>query len=234
MKVNYIIVDDEPIAHRIIQRFCDDVPGMNLQENCYGALEAMTALNRKSVDLMFLDINMPKIKGLDFLKTINNPPIVIITSAYQEYALDGYELNVCDYLLKPFSFDRFLKALNKALEHLNAPRIQPVSEAPGSAAIFIKGDKKHHQVQLNNITHLEGYGNYTKVHLDDKMILTHEKLSHFENTLPQGTFIRIHKSFIIAISKIKSVEGNKVFLEETELPIGQVYRNNFMKLVNHN
>jgi len=231
MKVNYIIVDDEPIAHRIIQKFCADVPGMNLQANCYDALEAMSVLNGKSVDLMFLDINMPKLKGLDFLKTINNPPIVIITSAYQEYALDGYELNVCDYLLKPFSFERFLKAVNKVLALISSPQVLRTSEMPHKTSIFIKGDKRHHQVQLDNISYLEGYGNYTKVHLDDKMILTHEKLSYFENSLPQESFIRIHKSFIISISKIKSVEGNRVFLEKTELPIGQVYRNNLMKLV---
>lgn len=231
----YLVVDDEPIAHRIIERYCNDLPHLELAGHCYDALEAMQFLSREQVDLMFLDLNMPKLKGFDFLKTLANPPKVIVTTAYKEFALEGYELDVVDYLLKPFSFERFVKAVNKAVqsESTPAPVPMPVSSStptPGKERLFLKGDKKHHQVAYEDILVVEAYGNYSKVHLAGEVIVTHEKLSSFEQLLPGDQFIRVHKSFIVSVPHIKLIEGNRIKLEGHEIPIGQVYKMNVNRL----
>lgn len=198
--------------------------------NAYDAFEGFEQLNTSEVDLIFLDINMPKLKGLDFLRTLANPPTIIITSAYREYALEGYELNVCDYLLKPFSFERFLTAVNKAAAIKNmepiAVKKEVIAEQNPSniEKIFIKGDKKYHQVALADILYLESYGSYVKIYLASQMILTHETTSHFENILPKSSFLRIHKSYIVSIQKIDTVEGNRLKIGEKSLPIGNFYK----------
>ena len=233
----YLVVDDEPIAHRIIERYCNDLPHLELAGHCYDALEAMQFLSRERVDLMFLDLNMPKLKGFDFLKTLANPPKVIVTTAYKEFAIEGYELDVVDYLLKPFGFERFVKAVNKAIQTDNQPAIAPAPVAaapamssPGKNRLFLKGDKKHHQVAYDDIQAVEAYGNYSKVHLSDEVIVTHEKLSSFEQILPGEQFIRVHKSFIVSVPHIKLIEGNRIKLESQEIPIGQVYKMNVNRL----
>ncbi len=234
----YLIVDDEPIAHRIIERYCDDLPHLEKAGDCYDALEAMQFLSAERVDLMFLDINMPKLKGFDFLKTLASPPKVIVTTAYKEFALEGYELNVSDYLLKPFSFERFVKAVNKAVS-LETPSAAPVAHVPASTVtpapagkqrLFLKGDKKHHQVAFADILFVEAFGNYAKVYLENEMIVTHEKLSTFEQLLPSDEFIRVHKSFVISIDRINLIEGNRIKISDHEIPIGQVYKMNVNRL----
>jgi DNA-binding LytR/AlgR family response regulator len=233
----YLIVDDEPIAHRIIERYCNDLPHLEHAGDCYDALEAMQFLSRESVDLMFLDINMPKLKGFDFLKTLAHPPKVIVTTAYKEFALEGYELNVADYLLKPFSFERFVKAINKAVGMEVTPPLAPVqplttvTSAPaGKQRLFLKGDKKHHQVAYTDILFVEAFGNYAKVYLENEMIVTHEKLSTFEELLPSDQFIRVHKSFVISTERINLIEGNRIKINDHEIPIGQVYKMNVNRL----
>lgn len=235
----YLIVDDEPIAHRIIERYCNDLPHLEKAGDCYDALEAMQFLSAEPVDLMFLDINMPKLKGFDFLKTLANPPKVIVTTAYKEFALEGYELNVSDYLLKPFSFERFVKAINKAVSieaptpapALSQPAAPTVTPAPaGKQRLFLKGDKKHHQVAFADILFVEAFGNYAKVYLEDEMIVTHEKLSTFEQLLPSDEFIRVHKSFVISVDHINLIEGNRIRINDHEIPIGQVYKMNVNRL----
>ncbi len=235
----YLIVDDEPIAHRIIERYCNDLPHLEKAGDCYDALEAMQFLSTEPVDLMFLDINMPKLKGFDFLKTLANPPKVIVTTAYKEFALEGYELNVSDYLLKPFSFERFVKAVNKAVS-IETPTAVPTlsqSVAPavtpalaGKQRLFLKGDKKHHQVAFADILFVEAFGNYAKVYLENEMIVTHEKLSTFEQLLPSDEFIRVHKSFVISVDRINLIEGNRIKINDHEIPIGQVYKMNVNRL----
>lgn len=233
----YLVVDDEPIAHRIIERYCNDLPHLELAGHCYDALEAMQFLSKEGVDLMFLDLNMPKLKGFEFLKTLANPPKVIVTTAYKEFAIEGYELDVVDYLLKPFSFERFVKAVNKAIKSEGTsqatmpPPIQRVEMAPsGKERLFLKGDKKHHQVAYDDILVVEAYGNYSKVHLHEEVIVTHEKLSSFEHILPGDQFIRVHKSYIVSVPQIKEIEGNRIKLEGHEIPIGQVYKMNVNRL----
>ena len=232
--LKYIIIDDEPLAHEIIEEFCSMLPHVQLEHNCYNAMEAMQYLNENAVDFMFLDINMPKLKGLDFLRTLTNPPKTIITTAYKEHALEGFELNVVDYILKPFSFDRLVKAVNKVSETQTAKTIiKEVSKnETTSTRFFVKGDKKHHQIDLTDLLYIEAYGNYTKLFLKDEMIVSHEKISHYEDLLNATHFLRVHKSFIVAIDKIKFIEGNRILINDSKIPIGQTYKSSIHKLYN--
>ncbi|RKE95380.1 LytR/AlgR family response regulator transcription factor [Ichthyenterobacterium magnum] len=232
--LKYIIIDDEPLAHEIIEEFCSMLPHLQLKKNCYNAMEAMQFLNSNTIDFIFLDINMPKLRGLDFLKTLTNPPKTIITTAYKEHALEGFELNVVDYLLKPFSFDRLVKAVNKITEitPFQKPEIVTSTLNLNSKRFFLKGNKKHHQINPADILFIEAYGNYTKVFLKEEMIVSHEKISSFENLLSQENFLRVHKSFIVAIDKIKLIEGNRIHINDHKIPIGQTYKNEINKLYN--
>ncbi len=226
--MKYCIIDDEPIAHRIIEGYCKNLPYLEKTGNCYDAFEAMQLMSNHSVDLIFLDINMPKISGFDLLKTMQQIPKVIVTSAYEEFALEGYELNISDYLLKPFSFERFLKAMNKVIDY-HQPTLIPSSKKKKDS-FFLKGDKKIHQIHTDDILFIEAYGNYTKVFLAEETIISHEKISSFEELLPSSDFLRVHKSFIIAASKIKMIEGNRIMIREHFVPIGQTYKNRLKQL----
>lgn len=231
--IHYLIVDDEPIAHRIIEKYCNNLPHLEKKGNCYNAFEAMQFLNENEVNLLFLDINMPKLSGFDFLKTISNPPKIIVTTAYKEFALEGYELNISDYLLKPFSFERLVKAVNKVVQtQQKTTEIKEISTSESGHRFFIKGDKKYHQIASDDILYIEAYGNYTKLFFKDEMIVSHEKISIFEDLLPQNSFLRVHKSFIVAIDKIKLIEGNRIHIETSIIPIGQTYKNSVNKLYN--
>lgn len=232
--IKYMIVDDEPLAHELIEEFCGMLPHLKLGKNCYSAMEAMEFLNNSgSVDLMFLDLNMPKLKGFEFLRTLSNPPKVIVTTAYKEFALEGYELNVVDYLLKPFSFERLVQAVNKALAtNIATPPTLGSQKQDHKSRLFIKGDKKYHQVFSHEIQFIEAYGNYSKIYLMDQLIISHEKISHFETILSENDFMRVHKSFIVALDKIKTIEGNRINIGKHEVPIGQTYKSVLSKLYN--
>ena len=225
----YCIIDDEPIAHRIIEGYCQNLPYLQKVGNCYNAFEAMDLLSKSKVDLMFLDINMPKLSGFELLKSIQHPPTVIVTSAHKEFALEGYELNIADYLLKPFSFARFLKAMNKIIGTKTATA-PIVSSDKKEVSFFLKGDKKMHQIHAEEILFIEAYGNYTKVYLTAGMIISHEKISALEKSLPIDDFLRVHKSFIVATKKIKIIEGNRISIGQHFVPIGQTYKNNLKRL----
>jgi DNA-binding LytR/AlgR family response regulator len=235
--IRFMIIDDEPIAHRIIEEYCTNLPHFKLVNHSYNALEAMQFLATNTVDLMFLDINMPKLSGFDFLKTLTVKPQVIVTTAYQEFALEGFELNVSDYLLKPFSFERFLKAANKITSERNShfKEHEPEATFPENSAqqrIFIKGDKTHHQVALNDILYIEACGNYCLVYCNESKIVTHQKISQFENDLPKNLFMRVHKSFIVSKNNINSVSTGQLKIANTEIPIGQTYRSKVIALIN--
>jgi two-component system, LytTR family, response regulator LytT len=238
--IRYMIVDDEPIAHRIIEEYCQALPRLQLSQNCYNALEALDFLHTNSVDLIFLDINMPKLKGFDFLRTLQNPPKVIVTSAYQEFALEGYELNVCDYLLKPFSMPRFLAAVNKAL--LKADNVEKdVGESAvnqeknvskeSSDSIYIKGDRTHFQICIAEISHIEACGNYCLVFYSGKKIMTLQKISQFEKELPEHLFIRVHKSHLVAKKHITSIASSELHVLSCKIPIGHTYKENVQQLI---
>ncbi|WP_430409828.1 LytR/AlgR family response regulator transcription factor [Kordia sp.] len=225
--ITYLIIDDEHIAHDIIKGYCDLLPNMKLKKQCYNALEAMEYLHEHSVDLIFLDLNMPKLKGFDFLKTLANSPKVIVTTAYQEYALEGYELNISDYLLKPFSFERFLKAINKTVNvsaQVTATVVEKQDETHQS--IFLKSQNKYVQVFTNTILYVEASGNYTKISTDSETITIREKLSDVIALLPTNDFLQVHKSFAVATKRIHSIEGNRIHIADHTIPIGKLYKAN--------
>lgn len=228
--MKYLIIDDEPIAHRIIEGYAKDMPQLLKVGNSYNALEALNVLQNESVGLIFLDINMPQLTGFEMLRTLSKPPKVIVTTAYQEFAVEGYELEVVDYLLKPFSFERFLKAVNKVvLQHSATKSITDEKEAQDS--IFLKEDRKLRKVKLDQIRYIEAYGNYCKVHLGDVVVITPEKISGLEKILSPKSFLRVHKSFIIAKHHIDAIEGNKIRVNDKFVPIGQTYANTVKRLL---
>ena len=231
--IKYLIIDDEHMAHEIIKGYCDLLGGMELQQHCYDALEALQYLNTHKVDLIFLDLNMPKLKGFDFLKTLPTPPKVIVTTAYSEFALEGYELNVVDYLLKPFSFERFLKAVNKAVDSQGNAQGRSISETKSESIthIFLRGDKKHTQLAIYDIQYIEAAGNYTKVFTLTEIITTREKFSTVLASLAGHKFLQVHKSFAVAPRYIKSIEGNQITIGNSKIPIGKMYKLNVNRLL---
>ncbi|MEO0895337.1 MAG: LytTR family DNA-binding domain-containing protein [Bacteroidota bacterium] len=231
--MKYLIIDDEPIAHRIIEGYCAELPHLEKVGNAHNAFEASVTVSQHQVDLIFLDLNMPKMTGFEWLKTIKYPPKIIVTTAYKEFALEGYELDIVDYLLKPFSFPRFLKAVNKAIEPPTVETPLPSLQSTGNKgrSFFLKGDKKHHQIHTDNILYVEAYGNYCKVYLREEMILSHEKISNMEKLLAEEDFLRVHKSFLVAKDKIKLIQGNVIHIEEHQIPIGQTYKSRINSLL---
>lgn len=240
MSLRCLIIDDEPLAHDIILAYINDVPFLTNIGHCYRATEALDFLNNHEIDLIFLDIRMPKLSGLDFLRTLQHKPLVVITSAYEEYALESFDLAVCDYLLKPFRFDRFLKAVNRAQEiyNLKNPVEKPVNmlqkEGVATDKIAIKADKKHILLSLDEILYLESLGNYVKVWKDDGFLLTPRTLTSFEEQLP-STFVRIHKSFILNKKYVNYLEGNMAFLKnEQQIPVGKNYKATIKQILDIN
>ena len=227
--IRYIIVDDEHIAHDIIKGYCDALPNFRLVQHCYDAIEAMECLRQNEVDLVFLDLNMPKLKGFEFLRVLQNPPSVIVTTAYQEHALEGYELNVVDYLLKPFSFERFMKAINK-LETAKA-EIPTSNSSKSEDGLFLRSNKKLIQVKRDDILFVEALGNYVKVVTKSNDVLVREKISDILSLLPENEFFQVHKSFIIAKKHINEIEGNRVFIDGHAIPIGKTYKSNLSRLL---
>ncbi|WP_241559193.1 LytR/AlgR family response regulator transcription factor [Chitinophaga barathri] len=222
-----LIIDDEPLAHDVILKYIEDVPFLELAGQCYRATEALEFLNRQPVDLIFLDIRMPRLNGLEFLRTLHQRPLVIITSAYEEYALQGFDLAVCDYLLKPFRFERFLQAVNRAhvLFAQTATTPAPATASAAPAQLAVKTDKKLVFVDLQNISYLESFGNYVKIWQDNVYLLTQRTLSSYEAELPQDVFVRIHKSFILNRKMVHALEGNIVHLKNgKQLPLGKNYK----------
>jgi len=230
--IKYIIIDDEHIAHDIIKRYCDILPNMQLMSHCYDAIEALEYLSKNKVDLIFLDLNMPKLKGFEFLKTLSSPPKVIVTTAYSEFALESYELNVVDYLLKPFSFERFLKAVNKVIGSSVTTKQSSSEENDTTASqIFLRQNKSYIQVDLNSILYIEASGNYTKVVTTNDTISIREKISDMIESLPKNGFLQVHKSFAIATEHIKRIEGNRIYIGDDIIPIGKLYKANINMLL---
>ena len=228
--IKYLIIDDEFIAHEIIKGYCDLLPNLQLMKSCYDALEAIEYLSKDKVDLIFLDLNMPKLKGFDFLKTLPAPPKVIVTTAYKEFAIEGYELNIVDYLLKPFGFKRFLNAVNKAIGTLPSLQ-QTAAKATAEKSIFLRSDKKYIQVNIGAILYLEAAGNYTKVITTTQTITVREKISDLLLSFPTDDFIQTHKSYAVAKKHINSIEGNRIFINQHIIPIGKIYKLNILQLL---
>jgi len=220
-----IIIEDEPLAQNVLKKYIGDHPSLRLGAVCNDAIEAQEILTREKIDLIFLDINLPKLSGINFIKTLVHSPLIIFTTAYPEYAVEGFELNVVDYLLKPFSFERFLKAVNKAIEKLTTFQNSIENEV---AFIFLKADKKIHRVELESIHYIEAIGDYMKVVTDSGQLIINETMKNLQEALPVRSFMRVHKSFIISRNKIKFIEGNYVQVEDKSVPIGATYRNDVL------
>ena len=235
MNIRCLIIDDEPLAQRVIEKYAENVPYLEIVRKCNNALEAIEILHQEEIHLLFLDINMPRLSGMDFLKALKNRPLVIITTAYAEYAIQGYEMDVVDYLMKPFAFDRFLKAVQKAADFLRTREpshgeSQEI-ENPEERFIFIKSSKKTYKVNLSEILYIEALGDYVKIYTDGRMIVSYQSLKNLESLLPAKSFPRIHKSFIIALSRIDMIEGNQVKIRERMIPVGTNFKAEFERLI---
>lgn len=235
---NCLIIDDEPIAIRVIKNHLSAFTDLNLVAECNNAIEAMPVLSKEKIDLLFCDIQMPQITGVDFIRSLPHPPKVILTTAYREYAIEAFELNVVDYLLKPISFERFTKAINKFMEMESHKPDQSVfqQESPNSTSeyLFLKADKKHYKVNLGDILYFESLGDYVMAFTRDKKIVTKERLTHLTETLPASRFIQIHRSYIVSISKIESVGPGFVEINKKKLPVGRSYKPELSKLLENN
>lgn len=229
-KFNCLIVDDEPIARDIIQTYCGHLEQLQVAASCGNALEAKQVLQQQKIDILFLDINMPIMDGISFVKTLKTPPQVIFTTAYKEYAHHAFDLAACDYLLKPFSFDRFIIAVDKALEKISPlpEKTTKGTERSGEDFIFIKTEGRIYKVLYEDLLFAEAQGNYTRIITSTQSLSPKMPFSNFEELLPRNIFLRAHRSFIINKSKISHIEGNRVLINGTEIPIGSNYREALM------
>jgi DNA-binding LytR/AlgR family response regulator len=231
--ISCLIADDEPQAREVIKRHISQVPLLQLSGECSNGIEVMSFLQNQSVDLLFLDIQMPQIKGTDLLKILKHPPKVIFTTAFHEYALEGYELDVIDYLLKPIHYDRFLKAVQKVLIQNIKPIEHAVTEpsvAP-DAFVYFRADRKMLKVFINDILYIEGMKDYIKVVTSKNTIITKQSITSAEAMLPDSQFIRTHRSFIVSLSKIRSFNNELIEIDKMEIPIGKVYRDTVFKML---
>jgi len=227
-----LVVDDEPMARDVLRRYIEKVPTLKLAGESVNAIDALVFLQHNEVDLIFLDICMPELLGTQFVKSLHNPPKIIFTTAFKEYALEGYELDVIDYLLKPVRFERFLKAVNKAFPKTAEPVSNgaPAERKTGVDFIYLRVNKKLVKIILSDILYIESARDYVKVFTNDKTYITRQTISSVEAMLSGNEFVRIHRSYIIAMSKIKSFTNELVEVGNTELPIGKFYRNSFVQL----
>jgi len=236
-KIRCLVIDDEPPARNILKKHIVGVETLELSGECSNAVEALTFLQQHSVELLFLDIQMPHILGTSFIRTMKNPPKVIFTTAYRKFAVEGFELNAVDYLLKPISFERFLQAVNKVL-HINLiatdQNIMSVDVAQDQEKLFLyfRVDRRMVKVFLDDILYVESLKDYIKIVTSTKAIVTKQPISSLEELLPADSFIRIHRSYIVALSKINSFNADSVEIKKTELPIGRLYKHDVNKLLN--
>ncbi len=223
--ISALIIDDEPLAHQVIEAYAKDLDFLTIAGTCHRATKAYALLSQQPIDLIFLDINMPELTGLDFLRTLERKPRIIITSAYQEYAIESFELQVSDYLLKPFGFPRFLRALNKVRAELGAAAgAKNVFEAKDDH-LFVKVDRQYRRVEFADIHYLESYGNYVKIWTGDHFLLTPRTLSGMMEELPASDFLKIHKSYVVQKALVDYLEGNQLVMKNGQvLPVGKLQR----------
>ncbi|MEO6977188.1 MAG: response regulator transcription factor [Mucilaginibacter sp.] len=220
--ISCIITDDEPFARKGLQGYVEKIGFLDLKGVCEDALQLSDMLQREPVDLLFLDIQMPHITGVDFIKALSKPPKVIFTTAFEHYALQGFELDVMDYLLKPISYERFLKAAWKARDYFALKENAPA--APGVPYIFVKANGKLEKVNFDEILFIEGMENYVAIHLPGKKLITHSTIKSLLEKLPARQFLQTHKSFIVSISKVETIEGNTLHIQKHQVPISKYLR----------
>jgi DNA-binding LytR/AlgR family response regulator len=228
-KLSCIIVDDEPVARKILQEFVERVPFLDLHGKFENAMKAEAYLQNNEADIIFLDIEMPKVSGLEFLQKMIIKPLVILTTAFPQYALEGYELDIIDYLLKPFAFNRFLKAVQKAKDYSDLKNSTPANSF--SSYLFVRSEKRIEKIEIKDILYVESLGNYVTIHVDNKKIIAYLTLKSLESQLPTNEFIKIHQSFLVACAKINAIEGNEIKLGNKSLPISRNHKDCLMKMV---
>lgn len=232
--ISCIIVDDEPLARDVVRRYIEKVPNLHLLAEFGNGIDATMFLLKQEVDLIFLDIRMPQLTGTEFIKCIQQRPKIIFTTAYKEYALEGFELDVADYLLKPFRFDRFLRAVNKAFpqkQEQSSNAVAPAEEnRTTSSFIYVRVDRKMIKVFLDQILYIESDKDYVKIFTSRECLITRQTISSIETMLTESQFIRIHRSYIVSLDKLKSYTAETVEIGNKELPVGRLYRNNFLKM----
>lgn len=231
--IKCLIVDDEAPARRIVEKFLTDLPGYEIAGQCKNAFEAMEMLHSSKPDLMFLDINMPNLSGIQFLKTLDHPPLVIITTAYRDYALDGFELDVVDYLHKPFSIERFIKALNKVRARIDVVEIIPAAAEVKNDLnyIFVKEDKRNYRVDTKDILYVQADGDYVNVVCRKRTYFVYMTMKKIEDLLHGSDFVRVHRSYIVNLAYVTAFEGNRILINETAVSLGSAYRAAFHERV---
>jgi DNA-binding LytR/AlgR family response regulator len=229
MKLNCLIIDDEPLARKGISEYVKEVDFLHAAGECGSAAEAASLMTKHPVDLLLLDIQMPRLNGIDFLKTMNHPPMAIITTAYSEYALEGYSLDVIDYLVKPIPFDRFLKAVQKAFD-FHQMRQRGVS---GSAPdyFFVKSNGKYERVAFSEILYVESMQNYVIIHLPGQKLIVYMTLAGLEAQLPSGRFMKVHKSFVVSLEQVNSIENNEIIIKQSRIPISRTLKDEVMNRI---
>lgn len=231
MTLNCLIIDDEPLARKGLREYIADVDFLHLAGEFDNPLKATQALAQGEVHLIFLDIHMPKLSGIDFLKTLQHPPLVILTTAYPQYALEGFDLSVLDYLLKPISFDRFFKAVLKARDHYQVRKTAtpPVQAEASDDYIFIKADNKLVKLRYSEIVFVEALQNYIAIHTADKKYITYLTFRSIEESLPAALFVKVHKSYLVAIAAITGIEGNEILAGAHHIPISRNLKDEVME-----
>lgn len=226
MKLKCIITDDEPIARKGLQNYVERIDFLELVGVCEDAIQLNNQLKSQQADLLFLDIEMPYMTGIELLNSLSNPPKVIITSAYAEYAIKGYDLEVSDYLLKPISFDRFLKAVNKVYDQLISSQTPVVQDY-----LFVKTSLKLEKIQFNDMRFIEGVENYVAIYTSDGKIITHTTLRTILQKLPPERFVQVHKSYLVNIDKIDSIEGNLLGIGKNKIPLSRTYKETALEII---
>ena len=221
MKMNCLVVDDEPVARKGIAEYVSEVDFLNLVGACENPLKAAAVLSEHSIDVIFLDIHMPKLSGIEFLKTMKNPPLIIFTTAYSEYAVEGYTLDIVDYLMKPITFERFLKSAQKALEIHSLKKMAGQSRDAHADCFFVKCDSKFEKVFYNEVRYIEALQNYAVIHVLNRKLITYITMTSLEHQLPKDQFLKVHKSYIVSIPQIKAIEGNEILIGDARIPISR-------------
>ncbi len=238
--IKVLIIDDEPLAQDVIETYVQKIPNLQLIGTCKNAIEASIVLNKEMVDLIFLDIQMPQLNGIDFLKSLTRKPLVIITTAFSDYAVEGFELNVVDYLLKPISFNRFLLAINRIIDSKNGSNTEESQKESNhtESYFFVKADKKMVKINHKDILYIEGLKDYVIIKLAKSRLVTLQTMKSLEDKLPDKIFKRIHRSYIVNLDKLEAIVGNTVEIKEGEqqvkLPIGKNYKEELIALINEN
>lgn len=233
MKIKCLAIDDEPLALQQISTYIDRTPFLEKMALCQSAYEAIEFTDQQAVDLMFVDINMPDLNGLDFVKSLKNKPFIIFTTAYSEYALEGFKVDAVDYILKPISYDEFLRAVNKVRDRMMSTTAATAETVTMSKeSLFVKSEYKLIRIQLTDISYIESANEYIQIHLDtEKPITTLVRLKTIEAELPKDKFLRVHRSFIVNLDKVKVIDRNRIVFDKVYIPVGEQYKDEFQKFV---